>query len=350
MRINALSNARFTKFGSNERIVGQNGEINAGSQAEMASRLLQLIDLVSKKEVANDVEVASAEEAEKTLREAFLNKDLTAWGELASDLVADISTRQERSGFMRNFLARGVAPQGSPPRMRIRQKNVTAIMVKGPAMIYPQLVREGYVYLDEVAIASRPRITTKDINQGAPGLLDEKYYEALEATYVQEDRMFIKAARRTIGIHNDAVTFTGDLTPAIVRQLEADVSENRLPVAALLMADDLIKDFITPAFIQVLQFTPHHAELVANGRIGSIFGTEIVTDATREENLRVLDKGESFSFTEASSLGAYTDRGPIQSKPVEEFENNTMTRGWDVWEDISMGIANAKGVGYAKRV
>lgn len=356
MRINAnkfnsrlptpISEARFN--GSNERIAGADGHINAGSNKEFAARMIEVLNSVANGEIASAAEVASVEDKMASLKDAFNNPDISDWAEIGSDLSASIMERGEREGFMRSILAKGVIANGVP-RIRVHNKNVQAVVVRGPAQSYPQIIRNSYHNPEEFSVAARPRVTKREMDQGSPTILDDIYYEGLESIYVKEDRILIGAARRAIGIYNDGISYTGSLTPAIFNTTRRSVSDWTIPVGTVLMAGDLVDDFASSDFISLMQFTPHQAEYVASGKLGNLLGSELMTDKTRHPNLKVLNAGEMFVFGSPEMTGAYTDRGPVQSRPTDEFDNNMITRGWDMWEDISITLANAKAVGYAKK-
>lgn len=346
MRIN-LSDAKFP--GRQERMVGRDGFLNASSQKEALQSTIQLLSAMAQGEVASDEEVLNAEQRNKILVNAYNDNTGVGMAEIASDIIAEITTRQERVGFMRNFLARGSVAQNSIARVHVKHRNVTAVVVKGPVQIYEQIIRDDYFFIDEFAVVARPRITQKDINQGSASILDDKFYEAIEATQVTEDRVFMKATRKAAGLENPKYAFTGDFTPTILRATQQLVGENNLPVSSVLMSDDLVKELINPSFMQVIQYTPHQAELIATGRLGSIFGVELVTDSVRQSRFRVLEKGEIIAFAPPENLGVYIDRGPVESRPAEVFEKDTMTKGWDMWEHIGLFLANSRAVGYAKR-
>lgn len=340
--------ARFR--GSNERIVGQNGEINAGSTKEVLQKLLEIASMVKDGEIASGDEMNAQEtaaEQREAIREAYY--DDAQWAELGSAIGAEINTRVEREGLMRTLFDNYEVAMGAVPRYRVREPNVRAVLSRGPVQVYPQFVRDKYITADEWYVVSQPRVEEIDLNQGSSNLLEDKYFEGMEAILVQEDKTVIKLFDATVGIAND-VTYFSTLSPSIIQLVKHNVERWRLPAAAMLLSIDLMNDIIAGNDFSTFFNPVTNYELVMTGRIGNLFGMQILTDGFREPTLQVMDQGSMYVVTSPNMLGGYTDRGPVNARPVDMHDMFVPARGWSLWEIISMTLANAKGVAKAQRI
>lgn len=347
-----VSQARFTN--SSERMLSNSGDINAGSNRELVQRMLEIAarmhtgELVALEEAPVDTRKQAAERA-SAVRSAYSDKTTNAWAELAAAISNDISLRLEREGFMRTVLDRGTVEEGSIPRIRVRQKNVRAVVSRGPVQVYPQYLRDSYQNLDEFYITAQPRVEEIDLRQSSGDILEDKYFEALEAIWAKEDQTLLKMLRTADGIYNPVTYFSGALTPTVVQTVKHNVDRWRIPLANMIISLDLLNDLSTGSAFGTWFDPISKWEIVQTGRIGTILGLQMLTDGYREPSLQVLEDGEFFVLGTPEFLGGYTDRGPVESRAVDEFEKWVPARGWSMWEIISMAVANAKAVARGKR-
>ncbi len=344
MRLNNKANvldARFRK--SNERIAGNNGEINAGSKQELMSRLVELAQMVNSGEVASIEEANDSQElsSRSALLEAY--HDGTAWTELGSSIAAEIDTRLEREGFMRTLFDRADVDQGSIPRIRVREPNVRAFIARGPTTIFPQTVRDKYITSDEFIVSANPRVDLIELQQGSPNLLEDKFFEGNEAIMVTEDRLVTSLLDASVSVYNEALYFT-TLSPQVIQQSKYNVERWRLPARYMLMSLDLMNDIVAGNDFSTYFEPISKLEIIMTGRLGRIFNMEFITDGYREPSLQVLPNGTFYITSNPNLTGSYTDRGPVESRPVDAFEENTASKGWRMWETISTVLANGKAV------
>lgn len=350
---NHITEARFSN--SRERIVGANSEINAGSKTELLHRLNELAHMIAAGDVAGSGahETASAHEIaaenRRMVETAFYSQD-SAWAELGSSLAAEITTRVEREGFMRTLLERVPVNQGSVPRIRVREPNVRAVRSRGVTEVWPQFVRDKYVTTDEFYITANPFVEKIELDQGSADILEDKYFEGLEAILVQEDRTVRNMMDRSVGLYNDITFFAGQLTPAVLRAAKTQVERFRLPSVNFLFSIDLLNDLTTGTDFSSYFEPISKYEIIMTGRIGRILGLDLITDGYREPTLQVLQQGEFYITTSSNMLGGYTDRGPVDSRPVDLTDRRVPARGWAMNETLSILIANAKGVQKGKRL
>lgn len=335
--------------GSHEKIVGKDGHLNAGSKRELMQRQFDLAKMINARDLFTDVsEVITPDMGESVnLEEAY--HDMEQWMELGSGIAAEITERQQREGFMRNFLDRADVAEGATVRIRVKTPNVSAIVSRNLGMVYPQFVRDRFLAVDEYTIHANPRVEELEIHQGSGDILEDKFYEAQEQIMVAEDRQLLAQFRKAQGIYNAPIYFVGNFTPTIMRGMTQNITDWNLPQAKMVFANDIMSDLLvgndfTSWYDPISQY-----EIVQTGRLGSLLGLELITDGFREPTLQVLEQGEVHCTTTAPFLGAYTDRGPVRSEPVTAYADGQPARGWYLSEHISCTVANAKGVASAIR-
>lgn len=350
----ALTNTRGA--GSDERLIGNNGDINAGSNKELLSRIIEIAGLVSSGKLddamldaGGEQEVSSAERQEIFL-EAYNDRHGSSFAELGSGIAADIHNSVSRRGFMRRFLLRGNTANAAIVRHRVKHRNVTAVMANGPTAFQLQRVRDTFLMPKEFHIGARPYVAELELHQGGTDTLQDKADEGLEAIMVQEDLSFVRAARTASNVANTPITFSGTVTPNHFALLQHEVQSWSLPAVAILMAMDLLPDINSSSTWNANFLNPvSQLEVLLTGRLGSIYGMDIVTDGFRNDRLRVVNNGELFCFTSQDTLGAYTDRGPVQSAPIGIEVTGVPGRGWQMHETVSVTVGNARGVARATR-
>lgn len=358
MRMNSLPVSQARRGDHGSLLIGQNGEINATDKNDLARTIVEIANRINSGELAavedpENVITSRAEvarENRQVLKEAFNDRNSSAWAELGAAISSDVRVRIEREGFMRTVLAEGDLQDGSIPRIRVRQKNVTAIASRGVAQVYPQYVRETFVPADEFYVTSQPRVEEKDLVQSSGDLLDDKYFEGLEAMLVAEDRTLVKMFRAADGINNDLTNFSGSFTPSVFGAVKRSVDGWRIPVANAIIAMDLLTDITTGTTFGTWFDPISKWEIIRTGRLGNLLGVNLMTDGFRDPELRVLNDGEFFLLGTPEYLGGYTERYPVQSRPVDEFERFVPARGWSMWELISMVVANSRAVARGQRI
>ncbi len=341
------SDLRFP--GSQERAVANNGEINASDRKDLLQQQQRLMAAVAAGNVVTAAEAAEVKADHAELVQAAFN-DGEAHRVVGERLADELYMTSNRKGYMRRMLARNELAQGQIPRFPVRGKNVQAFIATGPTRTETQLVQDKWLMPPEVQVYSRPFIPQNELNQSSTDVLNEKYIEALEAIMVTEDRMWYNLAQATVGIDNDLSLISGQMTPASLMGVNMKVQRWGLKVAHMLMAADLIVDIIGNAdFIQAIEPVARH-ELVMTGQMGILYGMSIISEGYRHPEHKVLSEGEFFIVSDAQTHGAYSDRGGINSEPVNVSTEHVIGRGWVMHEDISLAIANARSVAVARRV
>lgn len=343
---------------SNEALANAAGEINAGNTNELLSRILEIASRVQTGEFDNGAaevaSVASPAERNQILRDAIADKSGRAWMELANGIAAEITDTVARQGFMRQFLVRGDVAQGSIPRIRVRHRNALAVAATGPSVVAAQSIRDSYLYPAEFSVIARPTVEDREMHQGSGDLLAEKHMEALEHIMVVEDRTFLNLIDQAAPLYNTTQLWSGGLTPAVISAAQYQVSSWSVPVSTMLMSIDLLQDMQSGAGFTSGNsggfFDPvSRLEIIMTGRLGTLLGMQLMTDGFRNSRLRVLNSGTFYIMTDPTLLGAYTDRGPVESEPVTPGMTGSTQRGFFMKELISQAVGNAYGVAAARR-
>lgn len=346
--------SEFKLPGESNTMVGANGELNASSKKELFARQAQFMaamssGLVTSDERAQMIQAANESQAtnKKLLAAAF--NDANAHRVLGEMMADELYVTANRSGFMRKFLAKINVQQGSVPRFPMRMKNVTSVYSTSPTKIESQITRDPWFMPPEFQIITRPFVPQNEINQSAGDVLQEKFVEATEATMVAEDRIWYNQAVALNGIDNNLTVVAGQLTPLIVAEVRNNVTRWGMKAAHLLIASDIMNDVIgNTEFQNAIDPVARH-ELLMTGTLGTIYGMNVVTDAYRFPEHKVLGQGEFFVISDPVTHGAYCDRDGLQSQPTDISVEKIAGRGWIMYESMAMAIVNSRSVAMGVR-
>lgn len=341
----------FRLPGRNERMVGRNGELNASSTKDLLNNISSMLEAASNNNLVTEDAATRAELAQArrvAVLAAFDSKEELA--ALGQEMAADLAISANKEGFMRRLFVRGELVQGQRPTARMKMKNVAAVAASGPVRTQTQFVRDNWLTPPEFYITARPYMEQRDIDATNTDILSEKYDETLEAIMVVEDRTWRAMAQQSVGAANEATTILGNLNPSAFASIRNQVASWGIPVTTALLAQDLWTDIVADAgFQQIIDPVSKH-ELLLTGELGRILGTRLITDAFRHPTHKVLAAGELWMVGDAEFHGQYTDRGGITAQPLDGTNENVPGRGWFLHESISMVLANARSVAFAKRI
>jgi hypothetical protein len=311
----------------------------------LVSEMAAFLDAASKAGAVTEVQASAMEENQKhaqMLTAAFADRD--AHMELGEVMADELYQAANREGFARRFLAKQELGQGQVPRVWMRMKNLTAAVATSPVKTHTQIVRDNLITPPEFYIQTRPFVEQRDIAQATGDVLEEKYVEATEGISVREDRVWKALADQLVGVANNQVTFLGTMTASGLMSLRNQVSRWNLPVSYWLVANDIWNDIVgDTSFQQVIDPVSKH-ELLLTGQLGTIYGMTVISDAYRHPEHRVLSQGEMYCISDAINHGMMTDRGGIESSPIDVSIEGVPGRGWHFTELVSMAIANARSV------
>lgn len=335
-----------------ERIVASNGEINASSKADALRQGMLLVQAASAGAVMTEGDARFREKAAAINKELLVAafRDPQAHRVLGERMANDIYMTGNRKGFLRRFLNKMELKQGDLPRFAVRMKNVTASVMTGRDQLHTQLVQSKYLMPPEFTIGVRPFVHQIDINQNPGDILEEVYVEALEGVMVAEDRHLIAMSDALVGVDNPRQVVSGTLSPQALMNIRLGVTQWGLKAPYMLMAADLWSDVVgDPSFSSVIDPVSKH-ELLLTGTMATMFGCELITEQFRHPEHRVLRAGEIRCFADALTLGAYSDRGGLDSATLDITTEKVPGRGWVLSESVSMAIGNSRGISSAIRV
>lgn len=362
--MNTVSNIKFRSAvpgiearlpGRTERLVGSNGHINATSKQDLSKTLAALANAVSSGDItlSRHAELSTAEKKEvvaktnasfKDAYERAKAGDSRPWAEVGAAIAGELTEVADRAGFMRRMFHRVEVAQGNIPRIRVRAKSTSAIAASSATQYYPIQARDKYLYPPEFYIKANIRVEEREIAQATGDILEDKYFEAQEQMMRKEDQIWKTLADSYVGISNSLQYLAGGLTPSSLSNMVQQVQRWNLIAYNFVMANDVIQD-ITGSVAFGSWFDPvSQYEIVQTGKIGTLLGLNLITDAYREPRLKVLNAGETYVTATPDTHGAFTERGPIQSVPVDSFQEGNPARGWSMWELTAMVLHNSRSL------
>lgn len=344
------------RFGNQLALSSSTGEINAYSQKDMLvqiSRLLQAsesgaITTVDKSAASTSSEIRAARR--EVLAAAYNDQTEGKWQSLGAGLAMQIETQRNRDGLMRRLASGQTLNQGDIARVNMKQWDAVAVIATSSSDVAPQLVRTKRLYPAEFEVTANLRVEQLEIEQVSNDVLDHAYTQGLDSIMVAEDRLWKKAADRTVGIVNPLEYITGQLTPRTIAAVRDAVSDWNLPVTTCVIANDFWKDIIGNAEFSAFFDPITKYDLVLNGHIGTLVGMQLLTDGFRQQNQRVLKKGELYVVADPEYHAAYTDRGGIRSQPTSGADQGNTSRGWLLSEMLSFVLANPRSVAKGQRI
>lgn len=339
----------LTLPGSNLAALSSNGEINANDKGELLQAIDKIMSLSSQGEIKpqTDSMEISREESAQIMMEA--NASAEGWASLGANIAEAIQDQAERRGFMRNIALGNNLRQGEIQRVPMPRHEVQSIVATSPTEMGYQLIRDRYYTPSEFEIKGAVRVNQLELEQSAGDLMRDIRDQAMESVMVAEDRIWKASADRSVGRANDLTYIGGELTPKTLASIQEQVTAWNLPASKALFAIDFWKDVIgNPEFSSFLDPVSKY-DLVLNGRIGTLVGLELMTDAFRPENQKVLNQGEIYVISDPEHHAAYSTRG-IRSTPTDGANSGETNKGWLMSESFSFVLANVRSVAKGVRV
>lgn len=348
----AVAATEYRLPGRSERVVGANGEINASSKRDLLSNVFALTAAASRGEVITAGEAGRREQLRKQNNEllAAARNDASAHRILGEKMSDALYITGNREGFLRMLLTRLDLQQGQIPRFKVYMQNVTAVVATEATQVQTQIVEDKWIYPPEIELIARPFVPLKEMNQSPGDVLAEKFVEAQTSLMVAEDRLLTGAANRVVGLSNDLTVIAGQLTPYTFAQVANNVERWGLKSAYALLASDFKQDIIGNAEFQVALDPVARHELLLTGMLGTMYGMPVLSDAYRHPEHKVLNPGEFYVFSDPLNLGAYADRGGIDSQPTDITQEKVAGKGWVLTQPFSMALASSRAVAKGLRV
>lgn len=341
--------------GSSELMIGRDGDLNAGSRKELMQTISTLIDQHQKGVIVQRSMKSSQELRQEKLEKAQAmsvaladrsGREMLALGEVVGDQIWETLGRE---GFARKTMIVQPLNNGEVGRLRVRQKDVTSFMSTTNINVTTSQIRQEYVYPGEFYLLADVRIENKELAQSPGDLLDDKYQDGLEQIMVAEDRVWKRLADRAAPSRNRNFSFT-TFTPTVCSTMHNEVFSHGIPVANILMAFDIWPDVTADTeFSSWFSEIAKH-ELIMQGQLGSIMGANIITDAFRHDNLKVLERGEIYFCGEPVAFGGITQRQELDVRPVDGANYSRPERGWFFNAIEGMAIVNNRAITKGKRL
>ena len=336
--------------GSNERMIGRNSEINASSKGDLMHNISSMIDQYQRGTFQRTAQIPSeVQAARRELLVAAINdRNGDSWQVLGEALGDEIWETLGREGFARKTLLVKPLLNGEVGRLRIRRKDVVALVSTEKINVVESQVRQNYVYPGEFYINANIRIETKEIAQTPGDLLEEKYQDGLEQVMVAEDKVWKTMADRAANTYNKNFLFN-TFTPIVFATMQNEVQGQGIPVETIILAYNVWPDIVADTEFHSWFSEIAKHEIVLQGQLGTIMGAKIITDAFRYETLKVLDQGELYFCGPAQTLGGITQRQELTVSPIDGPTLGIPEKGWFMSSIEGMSITNSRALAKGKK-
>lgn len=355
---NPIEDLRFG--GSRERALSSStGEFNANDKKELTRAITQLMSAVSSGEVvpAYQSALSSSEEYSRTLQErrevlaaAYTDTTGQQWAALGANIALQLQEQRNREGFLRRIAVGQTLRQGEIARVAMPQWSAMAVTATSASSVGYQIIRNKTFQPSEFEINANLRVEQLDIEQVSGDILEDVYNMGLDQIMVQEDKLWKQAADATVGVVNPLQYIGGQLTTQILARIRQGVTDWNLPATTAIISNDFWSDVIgSQDFAQMLDPVTKY-DLALHGYLGTLIGMNLLTDAFRQPNQKVLNRGEIYVVASPENHAAYTDRGGVRSTPTSGADTGTTTRGWLLSEMFSFTLVNPRAVSKGKRI
>lgn len=349
------------KFGgSNQRALSAStGEFNANDKSELVRSITKLMQSMSSGEVvpeyqsaiaSSEVRARELQERREILASAYNDQSGKQWAALGANLALQLNEQRNREGFLRRICVGQTLRQGEIARVTLPAWDAVAVTATSSASVGYQMIRNKLFQPDEFEINANLRVEQLEIEQVSGDILEDVYNQGLDAIMVAEDRLWKMAADKTVGVTNPLNYIAGQLTTQVLAQIRQGVSDWNLPATTAIISNDFWSDIIGSAdFAQFLDPVTKY-DLAMHGNLGTLIGMNLMTDAFRQPNQKVLNRGEIYVVSSPENHAAYTDRGGVRSTPTSGADHGNTTRGWLMSEMFSFVLANPRSVSKGRRV
>lgn len=334
------------------------GEFNANDKRDLMGQIGKLMTAMASGEVVpgatqgQSLSSAQMADVKQARREALAaaQADPEKWASLGASVATKIQEQRSRESFMRSLASGQSLRQGEIARVTMPTYDAVAIVATSSADVAPQYIRARQFFPVEFENTVNLRVESLEIEQVSADLLDQAYNQGLEVLGTGEDRLWKKAADKTVGLVNPLQYISGQLTPNTFGLMRADVGNWNLPVTTAVIANDFWADIIGNTDFHSFLDPVTKYDLVLNGQLGTLVGLNLITDAFRAPNQKVLNRGEIYVLSSPEYHAAYTDRGGVRSTPTSGADQGNTTKGWLLSEIISFLLANPRSVSKGKRI
>lgn len=334
------------------KLSDKDGNINANSKKDLLDVFEALASAVKQGHIAEEAPASNpAVEKEKAelVTAALHDKNgdaFQALGEVIGDTVYETMGRQ---AFARKTMQLKPLAKGEIGRIKIRRKDVLAFFATRNPEVVGSQVRQTYAFPPEFYLLGRILIEDAEIAQAPGDLLDDKYEDGLEQIMKEEDLVWKRLADSSASAYNQTFAFS-TFTPIVFAQMQNQIMRWGIPLGMALISFDIWPDIKGDSEFSSFFDPVHKHELILNGYLGKILGTEIHTDGYRIDTLKVLEEGEVYFTGVPKTLGAITERQALAASPINLHLLGRPEKGWFMESIEGMVIANAKAVVKGQKV
>lgn len=330
---------------SAEPIVASNGDINAGSRAELMQRIGELMTLSSTGAVKSvETEMTRAEKKSYLATAYAQGTHSDAWMAVGDTMAAEVKETLGREGFARKLMQFKNLNNGDALKVRLRRRDSRAYVTTNNTRQVASIARVPFAQPDMFNLTCNINVDAMEIAQDTGDLLDDRYNDGLEQMLVGEDKVFKLLADKAATALNTPFYFS-DFTPTTLTTMRSEILSNGgIPVTSMLISFDIWNDIIAqPEFTAWYSEIAKH-ELVLEGNLGVLAGMNIITDGYRIETLKVLEPGSVYMFGNPETLGVIGQWGDMSVKPVDKANDGQAKVGWFMSSIEAMVIGNARAV------
>lgn len=331
---------------ANERLGDSNGEINAASKNDLMKAVQALAMAVKQSDYEQTDPTMDAEaEARKNelVTAAIQDNDGQAWKALGEVIGDEVFETMGREAFAAKTLLHKPLARGEIGRIRIRKKDVIAYFATRDPEVIASQVRQFYVYPPEYYLVGRVLIEDAEIEQASGDLLDDKYQDGLEQILREQDKVWKRLVDASATVYNDIFLFN-TFTPTVFANMQNQVMRWGIPVHMAIISFDIWPDITADTEFSTWFDPVSKHEIVMNGYLGNILGTQLHTDGFRYDTLQVLDPGEVYFVGAPANLGAITRRKDLATAPINLHLLGRPARGWFFEQIEGMTIVNPRAV------
>lgn len=339
------------RFGNSREMAlsASTGEFNAYDKKDLMQSLSNLMQAVATGQVVEQKkEVATAADRREILAEAMQSPE--KWHALGASIAQQIYDQADREGFVRKLAVGNTLRQGDVQRVPMPSHDAMAVVATAGGGVGYQQIRQRVFLPDEFEIIANVRVNTLDLEQVNGDLLEHAYNDGLQAIMTKEDRIWKAAADKTVGVINPIEYIAGELTTKNLGRLRQAVAQWNLPVAHCVIANDYWTDIIGSNDFATFLDPITKYDLALNGQLGTLVGMTLITDAFRQPNQKVLERGEIYVVASPENHAAYSTRGGVRSEPASNNFEGSTSRGWLLSEPFSFVLANSRSVAKGQRV
>jgi hypothetical protein len=333
-------NARDYSAGT---MINKDGQINAQSTQELM-RAIGLLATAAANGIVENKPEDDLSNHQEAIAAAIADPTGQGWLALGEIIGTQVVETMGRAGFARRLLQFNPLAKGDIARVRVRQRDVVAVVSTSDPNITASQVRQPIVYPAFFQIIANILIEDQEINQDYGDLLDDRYNDGLEQLLVAEDRALINLFNSAASIYNPLFLYPS-LTPTVWQAMKIAVEEyGNTPVTNAVLSYDQWSDITTdPEFVSWYSELEKH-EVAIDGTLGKIAGVEIITDGFRLAKLQVLQPGQLYMVAAPQALGVVAQLGDLNVQSINKYSEGIPKRGWFFGQIEALAIPNAHAV------